>query len=396
MAQRALTHRGKGAVSVAGTKDDAHGEIDLSIVVPIFNEEDNIEALVAELTNALAPTGRRYEILAIDDGSSDGSIDKLRRAAELDPHVHVIRFRRNFGQTAAFTAGFDYSRGEWVVTIDADLQNDPADIPKLLDKAEEGYDIVSGWRVKRQDALIMRKLPSRAANWLIGKVTGVAIHDYGCSLKVYHREVIKNIHLYGELHRFVPAVASSLGIRVAEMPVNHRARTAGVSKYSGFYKTIKRATKVFLDLLTVRFLLSYSTRPIHVFGVLGLLCTLSGIGIGGYLAALKLVYGAQIGERPLLLLSVLLVMVGVQLITMGLLGELMVRTYHESQGKIYSAMFFYQMIFAIAGVLFYAWLMAALPTMTVLGIAGSVLLLCALIDFLLPALIFPIKQKTYL
>jgi len=220
-----------------------------------------------------------------------------------------------------------------VLTIDADLQNDPADIPKLLAKADEGYDIVSGWRIKRQDALVMRKLPSKVANWLIGKVTGVAIHDYGCSLKAYHSDVVKNIRLYGELHRFVPAVAASLGVRVAELPVNHRARTAGESKYAGFFKTIQRATKVFLDLLTVRFLLSYSTRPIHVFGVLGLACTTGGVGLGGYLAAQKLLYGAQLADRPLLLLAVLLIMIGVQLVTMGLLGELVVRTYHESQGK---------------------------------------------------------------
>lgn len=308
-------------------------KVDISIVVPIFNEEENVESLVAQLTAALEPMGRSYEILAIDDGSNDTTFEKLCRAHEADNRVKVIRFRRNFGQTAAFTAGFDYAEGEWVVTIDADLQNDPADIPKMLAKAEEGYDIVSGWRVKRKDAFVMRKLPSKVANWLIGKVTGVGIHDYGCSLKIYHADVVKNINLYGELHRFVPAVAASLGVRVAELPVNHRARTAGESKYAGFFKTIKRATKVFLDLLTVRFLLSYSTRPIHVFGVLGLACTFGGIGIGGYLAIQKLAFGAHLSERPLLLLSVLLVMVGVQLITMGLLGELVVRTYHESQGK---------------------------------------------------------------
>ncbi len=307
--------------------------MDLSIVVPVFNEEDNVDALLDELTRALEPTGKSYEILCVDDGSSDGSFAKLRAAHERDQRVKVIRFRRNFGQTAAFTAGFDFAAGAWIVTIDADLQNDPADIPALLAKAEEGFDVVSGWRVKRQDALILRKLPSKVANWLIGRVTGVAIHDYGCSLKAYHRDVVKNIRLYGELHRFVPAVAASLGIVVAELPVSHRARTAGVSKYAGLFKTVKRATKVFLDLLTVRFLLSYSTRPIHVFGVLGLLCTLTGVGIGGYLAVLKFAYGAQLAERPLLLLAVLLVMVGVQLVTMGLLGELVVRTYHESQGK---------------------------------------------------------------
>lgn len=307
--------------------------VDLSIVVPIYNEEANIAGLVDELTRALEATGRTYEILAIDDGSTDATFSLLEQAHARDPRLKIIRFRRNFGQTAAFTAGFDYAVGEWVITIDADLQNDPMDIPTLLAKAEEGFDIVSGWRVKRQDAFVMRKLPSKVANWLIGKVTGVAIHDYGCSLKVYHSDVVKNIRLYGELHRFVPAVAASLGVRVAELPVNHRARTAGESKYAGFFKTIQRATKVFLDLLTVRFLLSYSTRPIHVFGVLGLLCTTGGVGIGGYLAAQKLFYGAQLADRPLLLLAVLLIMIGVQLVTMGLLGELVVRTYHESQGK---------------------------------------------------------------
>ncbi len=326
MAARTLANGGLGLSRPKPT-------CDITVVVPIFNEEANIQALVSQLTAALEPLHRSYEILAIDDGSSDATFAKLAAAHAVDPRVKVIQFRRNFGQTAAFTAGFDYAEGEWVITIDADLQNDPADIPKMLAKAEEGYDVVSGWRVNRQDALLMRKFPSKVANWLIGKVTGVAIHDYGCSLKVYHHEVVKNIHLYGELHRFVPAVASSLGIRVAELAVNHRARTAGESKYAGFWKTLQRATKVFLDLLTVRFLLSYSTRPIHVFGVFGLLCTFSGTGIGAYLAALKFWRGAQLSERPLLLLAILLVVVGVQLITMGLLGELVVRTYHESQGK---------------------------------------------------------------
>jgi glycosyltransferase involved in cell wall biosynthesis len=308
--------------------------IDLSIVVPIFNEIDNIEPLVEQLNASLETTGRSYEILCIDDGSTDGSYEKLKEVHERDGRVIVVRFRKNFGQTAAFTAGFDAARGRWVITIDADLQNDPADIPKMLDEAESGdWDIVSGWRVKRKDAFLMRKLPSKIANWLIGRVTGVALHDYGCSLKVYHRDVIKNIHLYGELHRFVPAVANSLGIRYTEMEVNHRARVAGESKYTGLIKTIKRATKVFLDLLTVRFLLSFSTRPIHIFGVLGLLCTGSGMCIGGYLSYLKLFYNASLSDRPLLMFAVLLVMVGVQFITFGLLGELMIRTYHESQNK---------------------------------------------------------------
>jgi len=312
----------------------SHPAIDLSIVVPIFNEIDNIEPLVEQLTASLEATGRSYEILCIDDGSTDGSYEKLREVHDRDGRVIVVRFRKNFGQTAAFTAGFDAARGRWVITIDADLQNAPADIPKMLDEAEAGdWDIVSGWRVKRKDAFLMRKLPSKIANWMIGRVTGVALHDYGCSLKVYHRDVVKNIRLYGELHRFVPAVANSLGIRYTEMEVNHRARVAGESKYTGLIKTIKRATKVFLDLLTVRFLLSFSTRPIHIFGVLGLLCTGAGMSIGGYLSYLKLFHGASLSDRPLLMFAVLLVMVGVQFITFGLLGELMVRTYHESQDK---------------------------------------------------------------
>jgi glycosyltransferase involved in cell wall biosynthesis len=303
------------------------------VVVPIYNEEDNVEPLVTQLSEALEKAGRTWEIIAVDEGSRDKSFEKLAALADGEPRLRVVRFRRNFGQTPAFVAGFDRARGEWIITIDADLQNDPADIPRMLDKAEEGYDIVSGWRKNRQDAFVARKIPSRAANWLIGKVTGVDIHDYGCSLKIYHRDVAKNVRLYGELHRFVPAVASSLGIRVAEMVVNHRARTAGESKYTGLIKTIARTTKVFLDLLTVRFLLSYSTRPIHVFGSMGLLSTVLGVGIGMYLTYGKLVLGHELSNRPLLMLAVLLVMMGVQFITMGLLGEFVVRTYFETQGK---------------------------------------------------------------
>src|SRR5262245_50429440 len=288
---------------------------------------------MAELVAALERTERPFEILGVDDGSTDGSWEALVALRANEPRLRAVRFRRNFGQTPAFTAGFDRARGEWVVTIDADLQNDPADIPQMLTKAEEGYDVVSGWRKRRQDALISRKIPSRIANWLIGKVTGVSIHDYGCSLKVYHRDVVKNLRLYGELHRFVPAVASSLGIRVAEMPVNHRPRTAGQSKYGGLIKTVTRSIKVFLDLLTVRFLLSYSTRPIHIFGLLGLLTSGIGVGLGAYLTYEKLFHNVALRDRPLLMLSVLLVMVGVQFVTFGLLGELVVRTYHESQRK---------------------------------------------------------------
>ncbi len=305
----------------------------VSVVVPIYNEVESIDALLAELMAGMERTGRTYEIICVDDGSTDGSFELLRRAHEQDPRVIAVRFRRNFGQTPAFAAGFDLARGEWVITIDADLQNDPADIPAMLTKAEEGYDVVSGWRVDRQDAFVSRKLPSRVANWLIGRVTGVALHDYGCSLKVYHRDVAKNVKLYGELHRFVPAVASSLGIRWTEMGVNHRARKAGVSKYTGFMRTIARTMKVALDLMTVRFLLSYSTRPAHVFGGVGLAAGGLGVLIGLYLTVDKLFFGQDLHDRPLLMLAVLLVMVGVQFVSLGLVGEFVVRTYHESQGK---------------------------------------------------------------
>jgi glycosyltransferase involved in cell wall biosynthesis len=307
--------------------------VDISVVIPLYNEEESVEPLVAQLTAALAGMGRSYEIIIVDDGSTDRSFDILHTLHQRDPRLRVIRFRRNFGQTPAFAAGFAASRGQIVVTLDADLQNDPADIPKLAELIDQGYDVVSGWRLKRQDALVSRKIPSRIANWLIGQVTGVRLHDYGCSLKAYRREVIKNINLYGELHRFIPAVASGYGIRVAEVPVNHRARQLGRSKYGGLKKTVTRSVKVFLDLLTVRFLLSYSTRPIHVFGTLGLLASGLGIILGLYLTYVKLVLGQRIGDRPLLMLAILLVMVGVQLVTMGLLGELVVRTYYEAQGK---------------------------------------------------------------
>lgn len=300
----------------------------ISVVIPLYNEEESVPQLYEELTATLEATGHPYEIIVVDDGSSDSSFDHLQRLHELDPRLKVIRFRRNFGQTAAFAAGFDAARGDVIVTLDADLQNDPADIPRLLTKANEGYDVVSGWRVKRRDPF-HRRLPSQVANWLISRVTGVRLHDYGCSLKVYRREVVKNIRLYGELHRFIPAIASWMGVSIAEIPVNHRPRSFGRSKYG----TVTRTVKVFLDLLTVRFLLSYATRPIHVFGGLGLLAVGAGSALGLYLTYVKLVLKEDIGNRPLLTLAVLLMIVGVQMISMGLLGELVVRTYHESQDK---------------------------------------------------------------
>jgi glycosyltransferase involved in cell wall biosynthesis len=302
--------------------------MDLSVVVPVFNEEENIASLYQQLTAVLEPLGREYEIICVDDGSSDRSFELLSELAEQDHSVKVIQFRRNFGQTAGFSAGFDYAQGDVVITIDADLQNDPAGIPLLLDKIDEGYDLVSGWRANRQDPFLSRRLPSLIANWLITKTTGVQVHDRGCSLRAHRREVVKQMRLYGELHRFIPDMASWVGVTMAEVPVNHRPRRFGQSKYG-----ISRTFRVILDLITVRFLLSYSTRPIHIFGSMGLTSFLVGSGMGIYLTVLKVVTGQEIGGRPLLMLAVLLMLVGVQMVAMGLLGELIVRAYHESQNK---------------------------------------------------------------
>lgn len=301
----------------------------VSVVVPLFNEEESIPALQTQLTAALVALNRPFEIIIVDDGSRDGSLALLRQWQAQDPaHVRVVRFRRNFGQTAAFAAGFDRARGAVIVTIDADLQNDPADIGLLLAKIDEGYDVVSGWRVQRQDAALSRRLPSRIANALISRVTGVTLHDYGCSLKAYRHEVLQNVRLYGELHRFIPAIASWMGTAVAEIPVNHRARQFGRSKYN-----LSRTFRVILDLITVRFLLGYATRPLHVFGGIGLTLGALGTLIGLYLTYLKLLLGQSIGSRPLLLLAVLLVVLGVQMMSIGLLGEMTMRTYYEAQNK---------------------------------------------------------------
>ena len=307
---------------------DSLQAIHLSIVIPVFNEAENLEPLYSQLTDVLARTDKSFEIVLIDDGSTDSSFENLKKLQKQDDRVRVIRFRRNFGQSAAFSAGFDYARGDVIVTMDADLQNDPSDIPDLLEKLEDGYDVVSGWRIDRKDRYLTRQLPSRIANFIISMITEVKLHDYGCSLKVYRREVAKNIKLYGEMHRFIPALASWMGIRVAEVPVDHAPRRSGKSKYG-----IMRAVRVTLDLVTVKFLLGYSTRPIQIFGLLGGIFFLLGLFIGGYLSVLKIFFGHPLSDRPLLLLSILLVIFGVQLITMGLLGELVVRGYSESQNK---------------------------------------------------------------
>ena len=303
-------------------------DVDVTVVVPVYNEEESIPELYSQLTQVLSRLDRTYEILIIDDGSKDNSFELLKELHERDHHVRVIQFRRNFGQTAAFAAGFEHARGDVIITIDADLQNDPNDIPKLLEKMDEGYDIVSGWRIDRKDPFFSRRLPSMIANRLISETTSVRLHDYGCSLKAYSREVAKNVNLYGEMHRFIPALASWMGTRTAEIPVNHRARQFGKSKYG-----ISRTVRVFLDMLTVRFLLSYSTRPLHVFGSIGLVTSGMGILVGLYLTFVKIFFGQDIGSRPLLMLAILLIVIGVQMVTMGLLGEMVARTYHEAQGK---------------------------------------------------------------
>ena len=303
--------------------------IELSVVIPIRNEEASVEELHREISAALDPWGRAYEVIVIDDGSTDASFARLSAVQARDPRWRVIRFRRNFGQTAAFSAGFAYARGRYIATSDGDLQNDPADIPAMVARLEsDGLDIVCGWRRERQDAFLSRLLPSMLANRLISWATGVRLHDYGCSLKIFRAEVVKPLKLYGEMHRFIPAIASEQGVVLAEVPVHHRARKYGTSKYG-----ISRTIRVILDLLTVKFLLNYSTRPVQIFGLVGLAMAVPGAGILAYLGGLKLLAGASIGTRPLLLFGILLVFTGVQLLTLGLLAELQARTYHESQNK---------------------------------------------------------------
>jgi glycosyltransferase involved in cell wall biosynthesis len=301
---------------------------ELSVVIPIYNEAPNLEPLHQELAETLGRWGRPYEVLFIDDGSTDTSFEVLRALQARDPHVRVVQFRRNFGQTAAFAAGFALARGRLIVTSDGDLQNDPRDIPAMVARLEEGCDIVCGWRKDRKDAWLTRRLPSMVANRLISWATGVRLNDYGCSLKVFRAEVVKPLRLYGEMHRFLPALASEMGVRIAEVPVNHRARVHGRSKYG-----ISRTVRVMLDLLTVKFLLSYSTRPLQIFGLLGLLMGAAGGAVLVYLAYVKYAGAESIGGRPLLLFGILLVFTGVQLVTLGLLAELQARTYHESQDK---------------------------------------------------------------
>lgn len=300
----------------------------LTVVIPIYNEKQNISYLYDNLNNILPGIGKKYEVILIDDGSTDGSFKELLKIHEQNKNYKIIRFRKNFGQTPAMSAGFDYANGEVIITLDADLQNDPKDIPALLDKINEGYDIVSGWRINRQDKAISRRLPSKIANWLIARLTGVKIHDYGCTLKAYRSDVVKNIELYGEMHRYIPAVASWMGINVAEVPVHHHPRKYGKSKYG-----ISRTIRVILDIITIKYLLSYSQKPIQIFGLIGLLTGTIGIIITVYLIIMRLFFNMPLSTRPLFTLSIFMIFIGVQLITMGILAELIMRTYHETSGK---------------------------------------------------------------
>ncbi|HBI15659.1 MAG TPA: glycosyltransferase [Desulfobulbaceae bacterium] len=303
-------------------------QVDVSIIVPLYNEEGNVQELYRELHSVLDSHSCTYEILFINDGSTDRTADLIKEICRSDPHVVVINFRRNFGQTAAMSAGFDYSRGDIVITMDGDLQNDPADIPKLLEKIREGYDVVAGWRHKRQDPFLNRRLPSMIANRVISWITGVVLHDYGCTLKAFRKDVAENIRLYGEMHRFIPAIASAIGISIAEVRVNHRPRQRGKSKYG-----ISRTFRVILDLITVKFLMSYSHRPIHVFGLIGMASFCLGALISFVLIVQRQFYDIPLADRPLLLLAILLVFIGIQFVTFGLISELQIRTYHESQNK---------------------------------------------------------------
>ena len=300
---------------------------EVSVVVPVLNEQDNIGPLYDQITQALDEK-HNYEIIFVDDGSSDKSLSTLTRLQKADTRLRIISFRKNFGQTAALSAGFAHARGKIIVAIDADLQNDPADIPTMIAKLNEGFDVVSGWRKKRHDNAISRLLPSIIANWLIARITGVKLHDFGCTLKVYRREVLAETKLYGEMHRFIPALASWSGARIAEMVVNHRPRTAGAAKYG-----LGRTLKVVLDLITVKFLGSFSTKPIYIFGGLGLISALGAIACGLTVLYQKLVHDFSMNRNPLLVLTAMLITATIQFILMGLLAELLVRTYHESQNR---------------------------------------------------------------
>ncbi len=300
----------------------------LSVVLPVYNEEESIDLQYKAVLDAVKKLNRTYEIIFVNDGSTDKSGDLLKLIAKKDKNVKLVLFRRNFGQTAAMAAGIDHSKGEVIVFMDSDLQNEPEDIGKLLEKIDEGYDVVSGWRNKRQDKWLSRKLPSKIANWLISRVTGVPLHDLGCSLKAYRGEILRQVNLYGEMHRFIPVHASWIGAKITEIPVGHHARQYGQSKYG-----IKRTFKVILDLITVKFMGSYSTKPIYIFGGSGLLSLFFALISGSTVIIMKILYNYSMNRNPLFMLTILLIIIGVLFIQMGILAEIMIRIYHESKGE---------------------------------------------------------------
>jgi glycosyltransferase involved in cell wall biosynthesis len=308
--------------------DDSSGAPDISVFLPVFDEEENLRPLHAKLDDALRLLGRSAEIIYVDDGSSDGSLAILKELAAADSRVRVVALRRNYGQTAAMSAGIDAARGRVLIPMDADMQNDPADIARLLAKLDEGFDVVSGWRKNRQDKLVTRKIPSMLANRLISWIGGVPLHDYGCSLKAYRRESLEDVRLYGEMHRFIPIYASWAGARVTEIPVEHHARTLGKSKYG-----LSRTIKVVFDLMTVKFMASYQTKPLYVFGTCGVVAFVISLLAGLYALFLKIFHKADFVQTPLPILAIVMFAVGVQFLLMGLLAEMQVRTYHESQAK---------------------------------------------------------------
>ena len=300
----------------------------VSVVIPVYNEEESVAQGFREVSDVLSPLGMPYEIIYVDDGSRDSTVATLLEIAGNDPHLRLVQLRRNFGQTAAMSAGFDHSQYDIVVPLDGDLQNDPREIPKMIAKLEEGYDLVCGWRKDRQDKFVSRRLPSMIANRLISLCTDVRLHDYGCTLKVMTGEIARGLRLYGEMHRFIPALANEMGAKIVEVPVNHRARQFGKTKYG-----ISRTIRVVLDLVTVKFLLGYSKRPIHLFGLLGAFSSLLGLGVLSVMTYQRLVHHVPMGNRPLLSLGVMMVIIGLQFLVFGLLAEVLARTYYESQSK---------------------------------------------------------------
>ena len=324
--EETITRKRPGAL-IGSLGPDGDEVPEISVLLPVLNEEPNLRPLHARLDDALAALARTAEIIYVDDGSTDGSLEALREIAGRDERVRIVALRRNYGQTAAMAAGIDAARGDVLIPMDADLQNDPSDIQRLLDRLEEGYDVVSGWRKERQDKMVTRKIPSTIANWLISVIGGVKLHDYGCSLKAYRREFLKDVRLYGEMHRFIPIYASWVGARVTEIPVKHHARTMGKSKYG-----LSRTVKVMLDLLTIKFMASYHTKPIYVFGMCGIFSFMISFVAAAW-AVLRKIQGESFIRTPLPIFAVVMFAVGVQFILMGLLAEMLIRTYHESQAK---------------------------------------------------------------